>query len=516
MRLTRLLRQPLVPLVAALVALLLGYAQAYGPRSSSEDEVALVAEAYHQLRRSAWRDLDGQQLLQAGIEGMLETLDPHTHYLPEETFRYMQQEQEGEFFGIGVSFDVRDGYLTVVSPIEGTPAARAGILAGDRIVTIDGQDAVGITTSEVLNKLRGGKGEPVRIGILRGDSQEIREFELVRERIPLNSVRYAFMVEPGLAYVRVSNFAQSTARELQLELERLAGQGMKRLVLDLRGNSGGLLLTARQICGMFLHQGDEIVSTKGRIRGSNGSFTVKRDGAWSDLPLVVVVDRWSASASEILAAAIQDHDRGLLIGERTFGKGLVGSLYNLAHGSALQVTTAQYFTASGRFIQKPYDIPHRDEPPEPPPSTDGPAYTTEAGRHLAGGGGITPDVVVEEELLSDLMIRLDLEENLFFDFAVRLVEGSGEIPLDWIPSPAEVDRLIDRALELEDPPPRAELEAERDDLRHALRREVIGVAHGLEASYRVRLERSRAIAKAVELAPEIEPILAREIALAGR
>lgn len=368
--------------------------------------------------------LDPQEVIHGAIRGMLDTLDPHTHFLDSDAYRAMREGQDGSFFGLGIIISVRrdsegKNRLTVISPIDGMPAKRLGMRPGDIIAAIDGSATDDMTLDEAVGKLRGRKGTTVLITIER----EEERFDLTVERaeIPTESVPHAYMIEPGTGFVRIKDFTKTTTRELADAMRRLRAQGMERMVLDLRDNPGGLLDEAVSVSSLFLDDGAMVVETRGRVPGSTESRrTVEEAGRLpAEVPLIVLVNRGSASASEIVSGAIQDHDRGLVVGGTTWGKGLVQSVYSISDDSGLALTTARYYTPSGRQIQRDYRSSYYDYyMPRKDSSPHGEEHVTQGGRRVYSGGGIQPDVLVDEEEPLKLTARL-VARALPFRFAGR-------------------------------------------------------------------------------------------------
>lgn len=371
-----------------------------------------------------------EDLVEDAIQGMLHTLDPHSNYLNRDAFAEMRDEQRGMFYGLGIQINKRgpDQPLTIIAPIDGTPAAKAGLQPGDVIAKIEGQDTIGLTVQDAVRKLKGEKGTKVTITIQRAGEDASFDVTIVRDEIPTHSVAHAFIVQPGVGIVRISSFTSTTTSELDDALQKLKTQGMQRLILDLRSNPGGLLDQAVGVASRFIPEGKLVVYTRGRIAGSDQDYTAKGD-VRTNAALVVLVDRNSASASEIVSGCIQDHDRGLVVGETTFGKGLVQRVIPLHDGGALALTTAKYYTPSGRLIQRDYSnlddyfLEAELEDEEAPAAADAEATgrevrKTDSGRTVYGGGGITPDFVVRAEREPILLSRLR-RDNLLFDYAVR-------------------------------------------------------------------------------------------------
>jgi carboxyl-terminal processing protease len=317
------------------------------------EKMQLLAEVLLQIRQS-YVDEDKtkyKDLLYGALRGMLQSLDPHSQFMEPETFSDMKNDTAGEFGGLGIVIGIRDGVLTVIAPMEDTPAYKAGILHGDKIVAIDGESTENITLQEAVKKMRGEPGTKVKIKILRVKSQEIKEMEIMRAVIKVESVKGVTMYPGNIGYIRIIQFNEPTTDALQKALEKLLAQGMRALILDLRNNPGGLLPIAVEVSQKFLKGGDKIVSTRGRVgTGAQSEYAAKGRYHYTDFPMVVLVNGGSASASEIVAGALQDHKRAVLVGEKTFGKGSVQSVLQLDDGSAIRLTTAKYYTPNERMI----------------------------------------------------------------------------------------------------------------------------------------------------------------------
>jgi carboxyl-terminal processing protease len=355
--------------------------------------------------------VDMPGLVESAIVAMLEEMDPHSVYIPAEELKEADEPLNGNFEGIGVQFNIFKDTIMVVNPIPGGPSERLGIMAGDRIVTVDGENVagIGVTNDDVMKKLKGPKGTRVVVGILRDGEPDILEFEIIRDVIPIFSVDAAFMVAPKIGYIKVNRFAKTTMGELHAALDTLRTLGMKDLVLDLQGNGGGMLRTATEMADEFLGGDKLLVYTEGRAFPREDTYAAL-DGSFEKGRLVVLIDQGSASASEIVAGAIQDWDRGLIVGRRSFGKGLVQRPINLPDGSAVRLTVQKYFTPSGRCIQKPYDEgvqAYREERLRRfetgelltldslhLPGDSLTYYTLVKKRKVYGAGGIIPDIFV--------------------------------------------------------------------------------------------------------------------------
>lgn len=310
----------------------------------------MFSNVLNEIQKNYVEEIDPQQVIDGAIKGMLAALDPHSSFMKPDDFKEMQVETKGSFSGIGIEITMKDGLLTVVSPIEDTPAFKAGLKAGDMIIKIEGESTKDMSLMDAVKKLRGAKGSKITISIHREGWTDLKDFIIVRDVIPLHSVR-AKILEPGYAYIRITNFQANTDKDLKKALKDLTKkEEIKGLVLDLRNNPGGLLDQSIKVSDLFLENGI-IVSTKGRMQEQNMEFKAHGDGINYNLPLVVLVNEGSASASEIVAGALQDHKRALILGAQTFGKGSVQTIIPMNDGAGLRLTTARYYTPNGTSIQ---------------------------------------------------------------------------------------------------------------------------------------------------------------------
>ena len=454
-----------------------------------------------------------EDLVEDAIQGMLHTLDPHSNYLNREAYSEMRDEQRGMFYGLGIQISKRaaDKPLTIIAPIDGTPASKAGLQPGDVISKIEGQDTSTLTVQDAVRKLKGEKGTKVTITILRPGEDNSFDVTLLRDEIPTHSIAHAFLVKPKVGLVRISNFTSTTSAELDEAIGKLKGQGMERLILDLRSNPGGLLDQAVGVASRFIPEGKLVVYTRGRIAGSDQDYTAKGDQRTS-APLVVLVDHSSASASEIVSGAIQDHDRGLVVGETTFGKGLVQRVYPLRDGGALALTTAKYYTPSGRLIQRDYtdlddyfleaELDDESAPAASVPDVpEREVRRTDSGRAVFGGGGITPDYVVKTDKEPLILSRMR-RDNLFFDYAVKYAAAHPKLQPDFVADDATINdfrKFIDsRQFKYEAPA----FDSARKVLELRLRSQIARVKWGTEAESRVLAEGDSQIQKALTLFEE--------------
>jgi carboxyl-terminal processing protease len=342
--------------------------------------------------------VESDRLVYSAINGMLQTLDPHSSFMDPRTYAQMRERQEGRYYGLGLTIVATpDGDISVVRVFENSPAYAKGIRRGDVIARIENEDAKGWTSDAAVRKLKGPRGTFVQIAIRRRGMEELIPMEVMRDEITIPAVTAHFMVDRETGYVRIDDFAEHTEEELSQALQNMQSKGMKRLVLDLRNNPGGQLDQAIRMVNLFINRGSMIVYTRGRVQNSDQDYRATEDGTFQRVPMIVLVNRNSASASEIVAGALQDHDRALVVGETTFGKALVQSVYRVSQGAGLALTTARYFTPSGRMIQRPWDGSFDEyltytlkEQGDRPHTPDQLKYTA-AGRKVYSGGGIEPD-----------------------------------------------------------------------------------------------------------------------------
>ena len=374
--------------------------------SSSNDKINSLLEY---IEYQYVDTIDKKDLVEKTVTSMLQSLDPHSSYIAASEFAATNEPLEGNFDGIGVEFNIIKDTIRVITPIQGGPSEKIGIRAGDKIIKVDGKNVAGIeiTNKQVFEKLRGKSGTIVSVSILRSGINKKLEFKITRDAIPLYSLDASYMVKPDIGYIKISKFAATTYQEYLKAFNDLNNQGMKKLILDLRGNPGGYLNAAVDISDEFLTNGLQIVYTQGKANPKK-TYKATEHGSFENNPLVVLIDEGSASASEIVAGAMQDNDRGTVIGRRSFGKGLVQDQLQLPDGSAIRLTIARYYTPTGRCIQKPYsddkDIYYNEEYSryangelfnEDSIKIDKTKkYTTPEGKIVYGGGGIMPDIFV--------------------------------------------------------------------------------------------------------------------------
>ena len=368
------------------------------------DKLKVLTKVLRLLDEQYVEDVDFESLVEGAISGMLNTLDPHSTYINKNDFKKTSEEFDGEFEGIGIEFSIIDDYITVITPIIDGPSYKAGIQAGDKIIKINGESAYQIETADVVKKLKGPKGTKVEVTIQR-KGEETFTRNLIRDKIPIKSVISYFKLDQNVGYVKLSRFSKKTMEEFEAAYNDLAQQGMQKLLLDLRDNPGGLLDQSVKMLDMFISSNDTLLFTKGRIWGANDSFKATYNYRDKSIPIIAVINRGSASASEIVSGALQDLDRGLVFGETSFGKGSVQRQYELDDSTATRITIARYHTPSGRSIQRSYasgkDEYYFDLNSDNRELTDSikelrPKFKTRNGRTVYGGGGITPDIYFKD------------------------------------------------------------------------------------------------------------------------
>lgn len=395
------------------------------------EQINKFKDVLSMAQKSYVDEVDTQKLTESAIRGMLNELDPHSVYIPASEMQRIKEEFQGSFEGIGIEFAVLNDTLMVVTPIVGGPSEALGIEAGDKIVMINDTSAVGITQDVVPKKLRGPKGTRVKVSILRKGIARLLEFDIVRDKIPLYTIDASFMVNDEVGYVSVTRFSATTHAEFVEAATKLKKEGMKRMILDLRFNGGGYLDQAFKMADELLPKGKKVVYTKGRRPEFNEEYISSGSAKLADVSLVILVNNASASASEIVSGAVQDWDRGLVVGETTFGKGLVQRQFDLSDRSGFRLTTARYYTPSGRLIQRPYtgnkaqyqreaferneeegdNISHSAEE-----DSARPKFKTAGGRMVYGGGGITPDYIIKGERLGEYAALLR-SKQVYLDYA---------------------------------------------------------------------------------------------------
>jgi carboxyl-terminal processing protease len=473
-----------------------------------------------------FQDIDTETLTYSSIQGMLQTLDPHSHFLDPRHFLRLREEYKGKYYGLGIMIQKQEDRLVVISPIEGGPASRLGIQAGDIISHIEGESTKEISSTEAMMRLRGPKGTEVNITIVRDGLEEPLDLTIVREEIPLHSVPYAFMLGDGIGYIFIRNFAESTTTEFEEKMKLLTEKGMKNLILDMRGNTGGTFAQSIEISDEFLPKGAGVVSILGRKKYYNKEFRASRNDQHEDIPLVILINQGSASAPEIVSGAIKDNDRGLIVGDDSWGKGLVQTVFPLAPDAAVALTTARYYTPSGRSIQRDYSsfedyYIFKREPPEEQREVK----FTEKGRKVFGQGGISPDYKVSFSYTA-LTSKL-FSKGAFFSYATRFTNKKRPVSRDTVSShETEEGRAVQReladdlvvgALILDDFKnylkennidfKDEEFGNAEKEIARELEREIVSSLWGIEQGLRAYRKTDPVILKAIEVLPEANALV---------
>jgi carboxyl-terminal processing protease len=445
-------------------------------------------------------------LYKKSVDGMLYELgDPYTTFLPPDRFARLSESTSGNYAGLGLETDLRDGWLIVVAPLPGGPAERAGLQPGDRIVEIMGKSAKGWTSEETSNALRGKAGTTVTLKVERPGMATPMQFKLVRTTIHQSAVRRASMLGDGVGYIDLKAFSDSTAKELTAAINTLRARGMKTLVLDLRTNPGGLLSQGVRVTDLFLNQGQRIVSMRGRVPEANRDFTDSAKQRWPDLPLLALVDGRSASAAEIVAGALQDHDRAVIVGTPTYGKGSAQSVVSFGTDGGLKITTARWFTPAGRSItrHRPSDD---DADDDQPPTRE--RFRTDAGRIVYGGGGITPDVpagdsttpAAETNFIRALGPNVSHFRDAVTDYALYVKGIHAVTSPDFVITPEMRDavwtRMTQRGIDI----PRSTFDEAEPLVSRLIGFDIARYVFGSDAEFQRRASVDRPLQKALELA----------------
>lgn len=475
------------------------------------------------IDQNYFEEIDQEKLAFSSIKGMLQTLDPHSYFLDPSHFDRVREEYKGKYYGLGIMITKHGKKLVVVSPIEGGPAYRLGIRSGDVISHIDGETTEPITSTDAMMKLRGEEGTKVTITIVREGRVEPFDVTIVREEIALHSVPYAFILQDDIGYMFIRNFAETTTKEFEEKMEMLIEQGMEKLILDLRGNSGGTFFQSIELSDTFLPEDTLVVSIQGRNKAVDRKYFAKKNNQYEKIPLVVLIDRGSASAPEILSGAIKDNDRGLIVGEDSWGKGLVQTIVPLAPNAAVALTTAKYYTPSGRSIQRDYSnyedyYLYRKETPEDQREV---SYTAK-GRRVLGQGGISPDYEVKfsfDEFVYNMVIK-----GTFFDYAKKFKEKIRPVSKDYvypeedptedkIPKKKSLDQnftvgqdivddfkasLKEENIEFDE----SKFEESREEIRRQLEREIHAAFWGIEKGIKAYRKTDQVILKAIDVMPK--------------
>ena len=528
----------LVVLMSSLVGGLMGGSSAAGADNSSQVTADVFlrdfTEALDVIQKNYVENIGPDKLVYSAIKGMLRSLDPHSSFFEPKEYSRLREEQHSKYSGLGIRvrplLRERGRVVIVEPPAIGSPAERRGLRAGDVITRIEGESIDDWASEEVVGHLRGPRGTTVNITVERPSVNDPLEFKIERDEIPLITVPYAFEVKPGIGYIKLDRFSESTSGELGDRLKKLDAPNLTGLILDLRDNPGGLLTQAIEVADFFLGKREKIVSTKGRLEGTARDYNAQTTEALR-IPIVVLINRHSASASEIVAGALQDHDRAVIVGETSFGKGLVQSVYNLDNNTGMALTTAHFYTPSGRLIQRDYSGSTFDYYYLSSASSSKQRETkyTDSGRKVLGGGGISPDIQVPMRELNRVEALLQ-SKDIFFEYARRLTLGqvaaasNFQLPLKNeevnttagkgsrpVPKLEITDAIMDdfktflrsRGVELTD----EEIQSNVDFIKRRIKQEVYTSSFGMQEGFKIAIQGDTQVVKALEALPEAKVLM---------
>lgn len=507
------------PLIILICALLGGF---YGPRiqvaaaATQTDELSRNVEsftkAYSLVEQNFADSVNADKAIYKGaIPGMLRTLDPHSNFFDPKEYQALRDDQKGHYYGVGMTVGPRNGKTMVMAPFPGSPAYKAGIRPGDIITMVNGKSTNNLSTTEIADLLKGPRGTEVKIVVTREGSDAPITFAVVRDEIKRNSVTDAFLVKPGIAYMKITAFNETTSHELDEQMKRIGENSIKGLVLDLRENPGGLLNEGVAVADHFLQKGQTIVSHRGRSSPEK-PYIARNGNHGRDYPIVVLVNKYSASAAEIVSGALQDHDRAWILGETTFGKGLVQTVYPLSENTGLALTTAHFYTPSGRLIQRDYSNKsfydyyfHKDDNARNPLDVK----MTDSGRTVYGGGGITPDQKYETPKMDAFEIQL-ARKSAYFNFTRNyFAKHDIHLPKDWTPDDATLIEFHDYLLHSPDGYTftEAEFTQDRDWIKRYLTREMYITAFNIDESEKVFAKTDPEVEAAVDAMPKARALV---------
>ena len=514
-----------------LFAVLIFLPEAYSKNRSIyrilKDKIVVMQQIISYVDHFYFDIVDMDKIMDGAFHGLMEELDPHSTYIPAKEQENIDELFRGNFQGIGIEFDVLHGYITVISPVPDSPSDHVGLQSGDRIIAINGNDAYKITKDEVVKKLRGKKGTSVDITIQRIGQEEPFDVTIIRDDIPIYSVGAATMIDDETGYILLRRFSATTINEVNKAIKKLDEQNFEKLIFDLRGNSGGYLEQAAAVSNLFISTEDTLVYTKGKISDANQAFIADPKKGRNDFSLIVLINRGSASASEIVSGAVQDLDRGLVIGETSFGKGLVQRQLPLEGGSAIRITMARYYTPSGRLIQRPYeegdDLTYYKElyAKDREETLDSlkqlrPKYKTRQGRTVYGGGGITPDIYIpyKSNLTKETQDLLRNPERPLFNFSSTYATQSDldlkdfkSFKMQWQVNQSIYSEFLDYLDSDSISFNSDSLMKDKDFIYNRIKSEIAGTIWGKDEATSIRLDHDNQISEALKYFNEADAFL---------
>ncbi|MGZ4833470.1 MAG: S41 family peptidase [Terriglobales bacterium] len=512
MSMQKLNRSLLVLVVILMVSGLLGVVFGQRVKSEQSDDTDMqqnlrqFTQVYDVVEQNYAEPVKADKAIYDGaIPGMLRSLDPHSTFFDPKAFAQLNEEQRGNYFGVGMEIGPRGNKIVVISPFVGAPAYKAGIRAGDVILAVDGKPTDNMTTADVADLVKGPRGSKVQISIVREGAQKPLEFNVTRDEIPRHSVDVHFLVRPGVGYLHISSFIETTDHELDMALAEFGN--LNGLILDLRQDPGGLLKEAVSVADRFLPKGAVVVSQRGRS-SPEIVYRAKNGNGGKEYPIVVLVNRGTASAAEIVSGAIQDHDRGLVLGENTFGKGLVQTVYPLSDHTGLALTTAKYYTPSGRLIQRKYTGVSLYDYYYGAGSQDSTAgresKATDSGRTVYGGDGITPDVKFATPKANRFQNEMQIH-YVFFDFAKKFLSNH-QVQKSFTVDDQVIQQFREFLNANKVPWTEPELQQNLDWVKSNIKGELFTEVFGVDAGLRARAEADPEVAKALELLPQAKQL----------
>jgi carboxyl-terminal processing protease len=482
-----------------------------GPEEDLKASIKQFTKVYEAVENNFADKVTADKAIYKGsIPGMLRTLDPHSNFFDPKDFQALRDDQQGHYYGVGMTVGPRNGKTIVIAPFGGSPAYKAGLRPGDVLLQIDDKHTDNLSTSEIADLLRGHRGTHVQVMVGREGSEKPLVFDIVRDEIPRYSVEAAFWVRPGIAYMHISQFNENTSQEMEDNFKKLGENNIKGLILDLRENPGGLLNEGVAVAGHYLRKGEVVVSHRGRASAEK-PYYARGSASGQNYPIVVLVNRYSASAAEIVAGALQDHDRAWILGENTFGKGLVQTVFPLPENTGLALTTAHYYTPSGRLIQRDYsNISFLDYYYGKRTDTKNlqDVKSTDSGRTVYGGGGITPDEKYEPPKYDKFQTDM-LRKYEFFNFTAKWFGGrsSAQLPKGWEPDAAVLNDFHAYLMKESVPFTEAEWNDNLTWTKQQLKKEMYATGFSIEESQKVTVETDPMVTKAIEALPEARALL---------